>query len=267
MPKLLCIDFDETTTKISFFQTLRFNKDSIIKRAIPGRQAAAQQTPQDLIDLRETINLLLDASDRGIKNKKELEGLIKTALSHGDCVAFTSYTDYPEAIELMLDRLALSLAERSSIYIACHLPFYGSHGEKVRFGEAEFDDSHGKDLHIQETLKHFQSKGKQIDKIILLDDNVKSIGIANQANHLIDGIPSTGILVDKSPLATPLYITAARELLELSPILVTAVRTSETNSLGISNPQPLLNQSASGQFSLASPGISSTNTKIFNPKL
>ena len=171
MSRLLCLDFDETITKVSYFKKLRFEEN------LPGLQAAEIQTPQDVIAIKQAVTELLDNPETGLKNADELAILIKDALRHGDCVAITSYNDYPEAIDLALARLNLSPSERASIYLSCHLPFYGVDGERLHFRQAEFADSRGKDLHIQEALRYFQNKGKQIDAIVLLDDNNHSIDI------------------------------------------------------------------------------------------
>ena len=198
---------------------------------LPGKQVDKDlpaQTVDDIAKIKAEVTRLLSNSETGIKNKIELETLISDALKHGDCVAITSYTDYPEAIVLMLEKLHLSEEERAKIYIASHLPFYidgkpfHSDGKMVRFGEAPYDNSRGKDLHMLEALKHFQAQGKEIDELILVDDSKTNVTVANVTGHMLDGIRTRGILVNQSPTADPSYIEETRKAMGLPPALTAA---------------------------------------------
>lgn len=96
--------------------------------------------------------------------------LFQDLIDNGHQITIISYNNFPDIVGRYLrDKIGLSEDVLNKIYINCWMP-----------DDMEF----GKNIHIQQSLKHFGSKLSN-SKVVLVEDSKYNLQMANKANLLI----------------------------------------------------------------------------------
>lgn len=153
---LLALDLDNTILNFHSHNDLCHN----VFKFKPG-----EATPKDILEL-----LKIKSQDglKPFKHQTDMLALIQYALSNNHDVAIVSYTDFPQIIPTLLEKLGLSLSEISKIYIKGGLP--------TRVDQ----DKYGKQLHIEDALEHFGYEKSDHSQALLLDDSWKNYALAEE---------------------------------------------------------------------------------------
>lgn len=172
---LLCLDFDLTLSKSHLFR--------YVVDAINGGFSREQA-------LLRAIQVM---SRQGPKGGYELWGHLASFLSLGHGLAITSYTAFPELpISLLAQGIKPFRTHGANAYtrwLSRPVIIYGDPAPKLNPPQVipntflVVPGDHGKNLHIQEALRVFESKGEHFDQVILIDDDeynllkAKEIGV------------------------------------------------------------------------------------------
>ena len=115
--------------------------------------------------MRQYARKLLQYQDTSFKNPEGLKNTISTLLKQGDCVAITSFSRYPHAIDEALKNLGLLPEEIIKIAVICGMPL----------GDAE---EIGKSQHIEQAMVMYNITSSK--KVLLLDDTFGNISAAHK---------------------------------------------------------------------------------------
>lgn len=148
--KLVCFDIDDTILNGHLFNAL----------AMDG------QTPGTVDEdtIRWHLNLI-----GGVKNAKALKQTMHDLLEAGVQVALTSFTNYQETIDPILEMIGLSAEDKAKIHRVCFTP------------PREVQDAQGKTEHLRQAMAAAGLSDASPAEVLLVDDYDRNIRLATEA--------------------------------------------------------------------------------------
>ncbi len=153
---LLALDLDNTI--------LNFHSHNDLCHNIFKFKSGEAQ-PKDILEL---LKIKSQNDLKPFKHQADMLALIQYALKNEHDVAIVSYTNFPEVIPTLLQELGLTSEEISKIFIRG--------GLLSRIDQ----DIYGKQLHIEDALKHFGHLKSDHARAVLLDDSWQNYALAEE---------------------------------------------------------------------------------------
>jgi FMN phosphatase YigB (HAD superfamily) len=185
-PSLVCLDFDNTLINghshnflikkykedlVNNFKLLMFDpKDNlIIVDGNPQGNEFSRNPTYDKEAVTKVMDSFLDDHRTGLKDKDSIKNTFSELLASGNRIAITSFNNFPDVINLALDKLALPPEQRKAIIVVAGFPPAGQ------------NDPERKNYHIKAAME--KAGISDPNKVMLVDDSKPNITKAAEAGY------------------------------------------------------------------------------------
>ncbi|WPY01029.1 Putative phosphatase [Candidatus Trichorickettsia mobilis] len=160
---IVCLDFDGTIVrgnwhynfKESSYVPITDRAGLIVNGTLDSDMLPNEEYMANIDAMKQYARKLLQYQDTSFKNLEGLKNIISTLLKQGDCVAITSFSRYPHAIDETLKNLGLLPEEIIKIAVICGMPL----------GDVE---EIGKSQHIERAMAMYNITSPA--NVLLVDD-------------------------------------------------------------------------------------------------
>ena len=160
---IVCLDFDGTIVrgnwhynfKESSYVPITDRAGLIVNGTLDSNTLPNEEYIANIDAMKQYARKLLECQDTSFKNPEGLKNIISTLLKQGDCVAITSFSRYPHAIDEALKNLGLLPEEIVKIAVICGMPL-------------EDAEEIGKSQHIERAMAMYNITSPA--NVLLVDD-------------------------------------------------------------------------------------------------